>query len=233
MSLRAKASVIAVTTAACMLLAPAAMASSHGPVQVTGKQLKSALLPASDFVPGYTVSAETDTGRKLEHITLFNLRTMSCKDFWLFIGTAFGFGDTAFASDLVVDKTGTKNPEEIFNQSVYQFASSRAASSFYGQVNAKYRSCRSVSGSDGSGGTLRRTLHSQSKERVGGHQATQIVEYSADSKIPGPPLRIYVLWTLVGTDVYVISTTPLTPGSPQPTQSSLTLKLIARVGALR
>ena len=35
-----------------MLLSPAAMASSHGPVQVTGKQLKSALLPASDFVAG-------------------------------------------------------------------------------------------------------------------------------------------------------------------------------------
>ena len=37
---------------------------------------------------------------------------------------------TAFATDLVVDKTGTLNPEEIFNQSVYQFASTRAASSF-------------------------------------------------------------------------------------------------------
>ena len=43
---------------------------------------------------------------------------------------AEGFGDTAFATDLVVDKTGTLNPEEIFNQSVYQFASTRAASSF-------------------------------------------------------------------------------------------------------
>ena len=146
---------------------------------------------------------------------------------------AEGFGDTAFATDLVVDKTGTLNPEEIFNQSVYQFASTRAASSFYANVNAKYRSCRSVSGSDGSGGTLRRTLHSQSKLRVGGHQATQIIEYNADSRIPGPPLAVYVLWTIDGTDIYFISTTPLTQGPPQPTQSSLTLKLIARVGALR
>ncbi len=37
-----------------MLLEPAALASTHGPVQVTGRQLKSALLPASDFVAGYT-----------------------------------------------------------------------------------------------------------------------------------------------------------------------------------
>jgi len=233
MSFHAKASVIAATAAACMLLAPAAMASSRGPVQVTGKQLKSALLPASDFVAGYTVSTESDSGRRLERASLFNLKTMSCRNFWDFIGTAYGFGDTAFAADLVVDKTGKLNPEEIFDQSVYQFASTRRASSFYASVNAKYRSCRSVSGSDGSGGTLRRTLHSQSKLRVGGHQATQIIEYDADSRIPGPPLAVYVLWTIDGTDVYFISTTPLTQGPPKPTQSSLTAKLIARVGALR
>ena len=231
MSFRAKAAVVAVTAAACMLVAPAALASSHGPV--TGKQLKSALLPASDFVAGYTTSAEGDSGRKLEHGTLYNLRTMSCQNFWVFVGVTFGFGDTAFASDLVVDKTGMKNPEEIFSQSVYQFASSKTAASFYGEVNARYRSCRSLSVSDGSGGTLKRTVHSQVKERVGGHQATQIVEYSTDTRIPGPPLRIYLLWTISGTDVYMISTTPLTPGSPQPTQSSLTLKLITRVAALR
>jgi len=45
MSLRAKASAMAVIAAAGLLLAPIAMASgaSRGTVQVTGKQLKSAL----------------------------------------------------------------------------------------------------------------------------------------------------------------------------------------------
>ncbi len=42
-----------------------------------------------------------------------------------------------------------------------------------------------------------------------------------------------MLWTIDGTGIYFISTTPLTQGPLQPTQSSLTLKLIARVGALR
>jgi hypothetical protein len=69
-----------------MVFAPAAMASS-GPVQVTGKQLKSALLPGSDFLAGYKAAAEDDSGRKLEHITVFKLSSMSCKDFWLFIGS--------------------------------------------------------------------------------------------------------------------------------------------------
>jgi hypothetical protein len=43
----------------------------------------------------------------------------------------------------------------------------------------------------------------------------------------------YLLWTLNGADIYLISTQLLRTTSPQPTQSSLTLKLIARVSALR
>jgi hypothetical protein len=53
MSFRVKASAIAVSAAICTLLAPAAMASagvSHAPVQVTGKKLKSGLLPPTRLV---------------------------------------------------------------------------------------------------------------------------------------------------------------------------------------
>jgi hypothetical protein len=37
----------------------------------------------------------------------------------------------------------------------------------------------------------------------------------------------------LGTDIYMISTTPLSIPSPKPAQASLTLKLIARVSHLR
>jgi hypothetical protein len=232
MSLRAKVSAIVVAAVTSMLLAPAALASS-GPVQLTGRQLKAALLPASDFVAGYTASNESDSGRHLEHLTVFSLPSMSCPDFWLFIGVADGFGETAFAGDLVQDKTGTLNPEEQFQQAVYQFSSTRAAASFFDRMKAKYHACRSVSVSVGNGQSLKRTVHSESSLRVGGHQAEQVIEYAAASGTPGPPLTIYLLETLDGSDVYWFSTTPLTPGPPQPTQSSLTLELIARVAALR
>lgn len=96
MSFRTKVSAIAVTAAACMLFAPAAMASS-GPIQVTGRQLKSALLPASDFLASYSAGAELDSGRKLEHGTVFKLPSMSCKNFWLFIGVVGGFGETSYS----------------------------------------------------------------------------------------------------------------------------------------
>jgi hypothetical protein len=231
MSVRAKASAVALAALACLLLAPAAMASS-GPVQFTGRQLKAALLPASDFVAGYTSTDESDSGRHLEHLTVLSLKSMSCSRFWLFSGEVGGFGETAFATDLVEDKTGRLNPQETFVQSVYQFASTRAAASYFGQLMGKYRSCRSASEPGGSGKTVREALHSESTLRVGGHRASRVIEYVTASGTPGPPLVFYLLWTIDGTDVYWISTAP-DSGSPRPAQSSLTLKLIARVSALR
>jgi hypothetical protein len=234
MTLRAKASAIALTATACLLLAPPAMASSHGPVQVTGKQLKSALLPPSGFLSGYSVTFAANSGGRLERGATFKLPSMSCQFFWPLAGVTQGFGETAFATDVVAPKSGASaTVVEIFGQSVYQFASTHKAATFLSQLNAKYRSCRSTSASDTKGGTVRWTAHSQSKLRVGGHQALQVVEYLSDSKVPGPPLVGYLLWTVSGADIYLISTQLLSTTSPQPTQSSLTLKLIARVSALR
>jgi len=234
MSLRVKVSAIALTAAACMLLAPTAMASSQGPLQVTGKQLKSALLPSSYFVAGYAVAYAANSGGRLEHGGIFNLPSMSCRVFWPSVGVTQGFGETAFATDLVGPKPGTVTAvAEIFSQTVYQFASTHTATTFLSQLNAKYQSCRSTSASDTKGGTLRWVVHSQSKLRVGGRQALQVVDYLSDSKVPGAPLVSYLLWTVSGADIYLISTQLLSTASPQPTQSSLTLKLIARVTALR
>jgi hypothetical protein len=231
MSVRVKASAVALAALACLLLAPAATASP-GPVQFTGRQLKAALLPASDFVAGYTSTDESDSGRRLEHATVFRLRSTSCSTFWLFSGQVAGFGETAFATDLVEGETGRLIPQETFVQSIYQFASSRAAASFYGQLTGKYRSCRSAGEPGGSGKTIRETLHSEAALFFGGHHASQVIEYVTASRTPGPPLVFYLLWTIDGTDVYWISTNQ-DSGSPRPTLSSLTLKLIARVSALR
>jgi hypothetical protein len=234
MSLRVKVSAVAIATASCMLLAPTALASTHGPVQVTGKQLKSALLPAADFAAGYGVVAAANSGGALEHGTVFHLSSMRCRVFWPLVGTTRGFGETAFATDLIGVRKGTiPSVLAIFSQSVYQFASTRTASAFLSQLNAKYRSCRSTSVSDTKGGTLRWAVHSQSRQRVGGHQALQVVENLSDSKVPGPPSVTYLLWTVSGADIYLISTEPLSTTKPQPAQSSLTLKLIARVTKLR
>lgn len=235
MPIRAALTAVA-AAAACLLLAPAALASpqsSHQPVQVTGKQLKSALLPPSDFEADYHTSYTSNSGGSLEHYTLNKIPSMSCTDFWNAIGIVDSFGETSFAIDQVGPKTGAVPVQEVFSESVYQFASTGAAASFYNEMTAKYRSCRVTTESDTKGGTLKYTLHSQSTKRVGGHQAVQLIEYLSDSTVQGPPLVTYVLWTIDGTDAYMISTILLNTTSPRPSQSSLTLKLIARVGALR
>ena len=124
MSFRSTVSAIAITAAACVMLAPAAMASS-GPVQITGHQLKSALLPASDFLAGYTVGNEDDSGRQLEHRTVFKVPSLSCRNFWLVIGAVGGFGETAYAGDLIDTLAATLPPRrpadaaEIANTIVY------------------------------------------------------------------------------------------------------------------
>ena len=233
MSLRVKVTAVAIAAASCVLLGPAALASS-GPVQVTGKQLGSALLPASDFQPGYGVIFSSNSGGSLEHVTVFHLSSVSCKVFWPVIGVVRGFGDTAFASSLIgVNKNTVPSVVEAFSQSVYQFASARSAGTFFSQLNAKYRSCRSVTISGTKGGTLHFAVHSLSKLHVGGHQALQVVEYQTESKIPGPPFVTYLQWTINGADVYLINTQTLSVSKPQPAQSFLTLKLIARVTKLR
>jgi len=152
MSFRVKASAIAVSAAVCMLLAPAAVASagvSHAPVQVTGKKLKTALLPPTRFQPGYSTIFAGNSGGKLEHSTVFHIPSMKCVNFWNFIGHVKGFGETAFATESATSKSGKAPILEIFSQSVYQSASHHAATVLNGQISAKYKSCKSVSFSDG------------------------------------------------------------------------------------
>lgn len=235
MSFRVKACA-AMVAAACVLFTPAAMASpgiSHTPVQVTGKQLKNGLLPPSHILPGYTTIFSNNSGGKLEHGTPFPIPSLKCSDFWSWLGTVDGFGETAFATASAGSGPHLTSVAEIFQQSVYQMASSHGATSLFGQISAKYKSCRTVSVKDGHGGTLKRTVHARKTLRVGGHQSLLLTEYLADSKVSGPPLVTYALWTLDSQDVYLISSQVISVSSPKPTLSSLMLKLIPRVRALK
>ena len=236
MSFRLKACAVTVT-AACALFGPAAMAapgSSHAPVQVTGKQLKNGLLPPSHILPGYITSLSSNSGGSLERGTSRRIPPMDCFIYWASIGVDKGYGETAFADESAENKSlSSLTVQEFFHQAVYQFAGARAASSFFGQVNAKFKSCKSVVRKDTKGGTLKVMVHSRSALRVGGHQSLQVVEYLSDSRVPGPPLVTYWLFTVDGTDVYVVNSALLNVHAPKPTLSSLMLKLIPRVRALK
>lgn len=234
MSFRAKACA-ATVAAACALFTPAALASpgvSHAPVQVTGKQLKNGLLPPSHILPGYVTIFSDNSGGKLEHSGVFHIPTLKCSDFWAFLGTGDSLGETAQAETTSAAKSAAAPVREFIDQSVYQFASTSAASTFFNQVSAKFKSCRSVSVKF-NGSTLKHQVHSRTALRVGGHQSLQLVEFFTDSKNPGPPLVTDVLLTVYGNDFYMISSDLLNVSSPKPPLSSLMLKLIPRVRALR
>jgi len=158
---------------------------------------------------------------------------MKCVNFWNFIGHVKGFGETAFATESATSKSGKAPVEEIFSQAVYQSASHHAATVLNGRISAKYKSCKSVSFSDGNGGTIRETVHARKAERVGGHPSLLLTEYLTDTKVKGARVVTKALWTIVGTNVYMIDSSLLNVKSPKPTLSSLMLKLIARVRALR
>jgi hypothetical protein len=187
----------------------------------------------SRFQPSYSTIFAGNSGGKLEHGAVFHIPSMKCVNFWNFIGHVKGFGETAFATESATSKSGKAPVEEIFSQAVYQSASHHAATVLNGQISAKYKSCKSVSFSDGHGGTIRETVHARKAERVGGHPSLLLTKYLTDTKIKGARVVSKALWTIVGTNVYMIESELLNVQSPKPTLSSLMLKLIARVRALK
>ena len=68
---------------------------------------------------------------------------------------------------------------------------------------------------------------------MGGHPSLLLTEYLTDTKVKGVRVVTKALWTIVGTNVYMIDSHLLNVTAPNPTLSSLMLKLIARVRALR
>jgi hypothetical protein len=222
--------VAAIVTAAGVLAGPAALATapSPGTVQVTGSQLKSALLPLSAFGHGGDYEVQ-DSGRTLEHAAHPDVASIGCSLFSVLLGDStlpgdpgFGFGATATATEEVVSNG--------YLQAVYQFANARTAGSLYAQTYAKYATCRSFVIS---GGRIR--LNSESITRLGGRQAFQVTQtiYNSGPDAP-PPYETKTLFTVDGADAFILNYGTGRDASPaSATPAALILGLIARVQALR
>lgn len=214
---------------------PVAMASSPAPVQVTGTQLESALLPPTEFSPYTFVIRKFSSGSHLKHEPpVDHIPTMSCKNLLLLLPGP-GFGPTAYAGD---DVAVTQPPVPTYAQFVLQFARTSAAIALYSQAYAGYARCRSVTVQISSSPLVRETVHSVSKVLAGGHQAFAASMSETISKIAGRPgERLNEMVDLVvatdGADLFTVSRT--CSGSPPatPALSNVIEKLIARVQALR
>jgi hypothetical protein len=238
MSLRAKVfASIAFATSAFLLVPTAAQAATH-PVQVSGARLKSALLPASAFGSGFKLVVATGTGKSLLHQKAKNhVPTMSCGTFE---NLAFNFYGESAAAVSISDNEGaaisvdSTNVDLLYDQTAYQFPSVKAAATFYRQAHAKYAACRSFSEKTGSGGmddeTLKITLKSISKIKVGKYRAFRVREGVSISSISGFPLTLNALVTVEGADVFVV--TSFSVGN-HPVSAKTMLKLVDRVVKLR
>ena len=235
MSLRTKVVASIAFATSAFLLAPAAQAATH-PVQVSGAKLKSALLPASAFGSGFKVLGASSSGKSLWHQTpAKRVATISCANFETQGLTRYG--ESAVATSAILNNgttniTSLSNLNLLYDQTVYQFPSAKAAAAFYNQAHAKFAACKSFSEtvSGGPGGKLTFTLKSIAKTKVGTHQAFKIAQGVGGADIPGVSLNFETLVTVAGADVFVV--VDFTTAN-QPVPAKTMLKLVDRVGALR
>jgi hypothetical protein len=231
--------VIAAATAVSFGLAGSAAASPLGAKskpapQVSGVRLQSALLPASAFGAGFTVTQRLNTGKKLWSTRAwYKPSSLSCVNFEGYI-YAGGFGNTAGALDSVNNPNPAlaDYPSLVLggDQAVLQFKTAKAAASFYNRAYARYKQCSYFTESDTADNIqLELTLQSLSKTTISKHQAFQVIQYVDISAAPA--LSFYANTTVVlsGTNVYTVDDVN---GTNDAISASLLGRLINRVQAL-
>jgi hypothetical protein len=237
MIVRAAAVTFAALAAAGLLFAPAAQASSRS-VRVTGSKLESALLPASYFGSGYQSGPAAGLGSgtlnlpATEHVS-----SMNCGTFEALSGQGF-FGENAFAFSFIDNPNSLSempSTEFYYLQSVDQFGSAKAASTYYSQAHAKYAKCTYFTESVPDGqlaglGALETTTQTMSNTRVGKYQAFGVGQVSDLTQISGITLQLNTLIAVAGADVYTMESVG---GTNDPIPTALMHDLIGRVQKLR
>ena len=206
-------------------------AASSGPTaQLTGTQLKSALLTTTDAGSGFAASAssETDSGGALTTAAAkYKPATLSCADLLNQMGQS-GFGESAMADDTLENDTSG----ELLNQVVYQFSSATAANVFFTSLEAKWNSCGSFTETDTSSGTTttgKVSITAASAPSGLGDMAFANTMSATESSTTMNGTNLAVL---KGSDVFILG--PDKVGGGQPTDLSaqtLMQKLMSNVAA--
>jgi len=190
--------------AAAQSLAPANQHESAAAAQVTGVRLQTAMLPASAFGPTITRTDGQNSGAKLLSThAKYHVPSMGCANFEL---DAFdkGFGNTAGAwvrlGNPDVDAQYPNTINAAF-ESVFQFATAKAATTFQSQARSKFAACGSFTDSSGN---FWRAL-SVAKTTVSGHQAFLVTQQFMGPSYPfGAWWWEFNLYVVAGTNVYNI-----------------------------
>jgi hypothetical protein len=219
---------------ASFLSAPAAHAAARPAAQPGGKQLLSALLPPSAFGPDFERTAWFYLGKTgvVNHVA-----KMSCASFEDGVGLGL-FGETAAANSFTDNQNpwpAYPNAEFYYWQTVYQFASAKAATSFYNQAHAKYGACRdftepvppsSVPGS----GSMETVTQSVSSASLGKIPTFEVAQSSDLSESSGFSILLNTRVAVAGPDVFIVQSVG---GTNDAIPDNLMTKLINRVKRLR
>jgi hypothetical protein len=165
--------------------------------QLTGTQLESVLLPASDFPAGFTASSTgpiTSGGSLTTGPATYNLATISCATFIQHLGTV-GFGETAMVAG------GVGASGQAYDQLIYQFGTASAASAFVSGVQALAGRCGSFTATaNGSTGTF--SLQATAGTPVGGHSTVELLQTGT---LGGSKQVVDTLFCASGVDVFAAS----------------------------
>jgi len=162
--------------------------------QLTGTQLESVLLPASDFPAGYATptSGPVTSGDSLSSgAATYDLATISCATFIEHLG-AVGFGETAMVSGSVTALY------QAFDELIYQFATAPEASSFVSGIQRLAGRCGSFTvTANGQSGTF--SLKASTGTPVGGHPTVNLEE---TGKLGGSKVNLDLLLCASGVDAF-------------------------------
>ena len=193
--------------------------------QLTGTQLASVLLPASDFPAGFTASssgATTSGGSLTSGPAQFPLATISCSEFVQHLGST-GFGETGMAADSVAG-TG-----QAYDQAVYQFSTAAEASAFAAGISPLAGRCPSFSAPVSGSATTTMRMKATPGDSVGGRPTVELLQTATAD---GSALTLDTLFSASGVDVFVVSGVGLGKGAPVvPAKETIIYNLMKRQAA--
>jgi hypothetical protein len=193
--------------------------------QLTGTDLESVLLPASDFPAGFAASSSgpvTSGGSLTSGPAQYPLATVSCSDFVQHLGST-GFGETAMAADSIV---GT---EQAYDQVIYQFPTASEASAFVTGIQPLAGRCTSFTSPASTGTTATFSLKATPGDSVAGLPTVELLQTGT---VSGSALTLDTLFAASGVDVFAASGVGLGVGAPAvPAKPTIIYNLMKRQAA--
>jgi hypothetical protein len=193
--------------------------------QLTGTDLESVLLPASDFPTGYTASssgATTSGGSLTSGAAQYPLATISCSDFVQHLGST-GFGETGMASDSIVGSN------QAYDQAIYQFSTAAEASAFVAGISPLAVRCPSFTAPITSSTSSTMRMKAAPGDSVAGQPTVELLQTATAN---GSALTLDTLFTASGVDVFVVSGVGFGKAAPaDPAKETIIYSLMKRQAA--